>query len=128
MHANLALSLGFVLMLSAQLASAQTAKGDKPSLSYVIVIDQSPAQVVDVDLGASANKVVQLRPGYTLSLSRGADRTLLISELKTEDGRVLHKRQTRIGAAQKLKVGYLICNSQLTHISPAPPTMPKCQA
>jgi hypothetical protein len=128
MHANLALSLGFALALSAQIASGQTAKGDKPSVSYVIVIDQSPAQVIDVDLGAASSKVVPLRPGYSLSLSRGEDRTLLISEVKTGEGRVLHKRQTRIGAGQTLKVAYLICNGQLTHISPAPPTLPKCEA
>ncbi len=132
MNAKLALSLGLALALFAHIASGQARKNDTPenrsSVSYVITIDRSAPQVVDVDLAASSNRVVQLQAGYTLTLRRGNDRTLLMSELKAGDGRVLHKRQARIPAGQTLKVAYLICNGQVTHISPAPSTPPKCQS
>lgn len=128
MNAKLALPIGLALAFSAQLVAGQTPKSDQSSISFVIAIDQSAPQVIDVDLGASSSKTVRLQAGYSLSLGRGKDRTLLTSELKAEDGHVLHTRKTRIAGGQKLKVAYLICSGQVTHISPAPATLPKCQA
>ena len=127
MRKNPVLAFCLGLLAVAPLSSAQTIKKEV-HLSYAVIIDQSPAEIVEVSLRPSARKDVKLKAGYVLSFARSGDTSSVVSALKSTDGRVLHKRQGQIDSSQKLKVAYLICGGQVTHISPAPDKMPKCQA
>lgn len=126
MRIHSAVSFFLTFLVVAPFSQGNAAEANKAHLSYVVVIDKSPAQVVDIGIEPSSTKNIKLTAGYSLSLMRGDIRTPVVSELKTESGQVLHKRQTWISEGQRLKVAYLICGGQVTHISPAPDKIPQC--
>jgi hypothetical protein len=117
-----------LLFVATQTTWGQAKTKQEVKLSYIVVIDQSPPQFIEVALPNPSEKKIKLQGGYTLTLSGGTGQASILSRLRSADGRVLHTRQLNAQSGAIPSVAYVVCSGKATHISPAPAQLPKCQS